>query len=700
MIRRLLSTTSLLFAATLLSACGGVDSDESVPVVTEPSGGEFYAVYKPSFALAPFPNDIYFSGTTDGTLNIPASANNTALTALNSLDGYSTTASIYVETTDTIASASLVYGATVFLVNTDTFGVAPATVGRADYANGTSVIEIVPSVPLDPATTYAGFVTNNVQSTTGDALGTDEVFQALLDLYADGIDPATTNVGELQAIYTAVYPLLQLADGAGIGAADLAVAWSFKTQSVSDSLDVIEATAVAQDTGFLPIPANGVDYSGGIYTTADANPALQGKADVYVGVMEVPYYHDPSNPLSSYWTPASAPCQAVVDAVSALSEQPESTTSACPTPAVNTVLRIPVLLTVPNATAALGATINGVTIYQHGITRNRSDMLAVADALADAGQAVVAIDLPLHGITDTSSSLYASDANPLYQNAAVSGGDATLVDGITELTFNLDEDGEAGIDDSGSYFINLESLLTSRDNLRQAAANLIHLTKTIPTIDYNAALDGGASGADFGGKPISFVGQSLGSITGTNFLGVNTDVGAAVLSVPGGKITELLAESPTFAPVINAGLAENGVIAGTRGYEEFLRNAQTVIDAGDPVNYGAAAAANHNILVHEVIGGGGSLPDQVIPNSATDSLIAAMGLSQVSTTTIDNTNGVSGLVKFTAGGHGSLLDPTDSTAATVEMQTEMAVFIGGYPAPAILPGGHGILIVDSSVIDP
>ena len=96
--------------------------------------------------------------------------------------------------------------------------------------------------------------------------------------------------------------------------------------------------------------------------------------------------------------------------------------------------------------------------------------------------------------------------------------------------------------------------------------------------------------------------------------------------------------------------------------------------------------------------GAGNTPDQVVPNSATEKLADAMGLPIVSTTTIDNVNGVDGLVQFAAGDHGSILSPAASAAATTEMQTEMAVFIGGYPAPAILPGGHGILIVDPSVI--
>ncbi|MDX1443344.1 MAG: hypothetical protein R3270_06140, partial [Gammaproteobacteria bacterium] len=513
-------------------------------------------------------------------------------------------------------------------------------------------------------------------------------FASFQQLYAAGVTPETVDTGDAttDALYGAIYPLFQGADAATIGAQNLAVAWSFKTQSIGASLNSVEGMATAQDSGFAPIPKNGVDYSNGIATTADLNQQLQGKSDVYVGIIELPYFHDAENPLSGFWQADGAEC------VMALPSTPTSTTGACPMPEVSTMLRVPVLLTVPNANSATAGAIAGVAIFEHGITRNRSDMLAIADAMADAGRATISIDIALHGITDTTSPLYASPDNPLYQGAAQASGDATLVEGLTEATFNLDADGDGEIDSSGAHFINLASLLTTRDNMRQTVSNLVYLAKTIPTMDYNAALDGGASGADFTGLPIGFVGQSLGAINGTTFLGVNADANAGVVNVPGGVLTQLLTNSNTFAPVINAGLEQNGVIAGTRFYEEFLRNAQTVVDSGDPINYAAAANGSHPVLMHEVIGGSTSQPDQVVPNSATEALAAAMGLAQVGPGLYTGTE-VDALVKFTAGDHGSLLDPTASLSVTQEMQTQAASFIGSNGQQ--LPVGS----VDATVID-
>jgi hypothetical protein len=101
-----------------------------------------------------------------------------------------------------------------------------------------------------------------------------------------------------------------------------------------------------------------------------------------------------------------------------------------------------------------------VVIFQHGITRDRSDAFALAQSLAGQGWVIVAVDLPLHGITNTTSGLYQAS---------------------NEQTFNLDlvvnATGAAGpdgvIDSTGTHFINLSYPLASRDNLRQGVVNLL-----------------------------------------------------------------------------------------------------------------------------------------------------------------------------------------------------------------------------------
>jgi hypothetical protein len=96
--------------------------------------------------------------------------------------------------------------------------------------------------------------------------------------------------------------------------------------------------------------------------------------------------------------------------------------------------------------------------------------------------------------------------------------------------------------------------------------------------------------------------------------------------------------------------------------------------------------------------GGDVLPDQVIPNrvagaptSGTEPLIAALGLmaADASTASID---GVRAATRFLQGAHGSLLDPSSSAAATVEMQGEMASMIASY--------GEVLQVTNASVLQP
>ncbi len=158
----------------------------------------------------------------------------------------------------------------------------------------------------------------------------------------------------------------------------------------------------------------------------------------------------------------------------------------------------------------------------------------------------------------------------------------------------------------------------------------------------------------------------------------------------GGGIAQMAANSPTYAPSINAGLENAGIATGSADYETFLIVAQTLLDSADPINHAAtlAQAASPQLHMIEVIG------DQSVPNnvataplSGTDPLARQMGLTQIT-----ETSSTGGLVKFSAGDHRSLLSPAASLAATVEMQTQVATFAA--TQGTVLP------ITDSTVIAP
>jgi hypothetical protein len=108
---------------------------------------------------------------------------------------------------------------------------------------------------------------------------------------------------------------------------------------------------------------------------------------------------------------------------------------------------------------------------------------------------------------------------------------------------------------------------------------------------------------------------------------------------------------------------------GTIGFDNFVRDLQTVIDPVDPVNYYIDAAANHPIHVIEVLG------DTAVPNRPTDYMAQLWGLPSISTTTaVAPPATVEGIVRFKAGAHSSLFNPQPNPTVTQEMQTETVVY--------------------------
>jgi hypothetical protein len=145
--------------------------------------------------------------------------------------------------------------------------------------------------------------------------------------------------------------------------------------------------------------------------------------------------------------------------------------------------------------------------------------------------------------------------------------------------------------DNGWQILNVGNPLNARDHIRQAVADTIALTRTLPGLNFP---DGDAN-PDLDGNRIHFVGISLGSIISGVFLGLDTSVKTATLSSPAGPWTSILTDPQAidFGAPIRAVLSAQGLPQGTVGFDNFVRDLQTVIDPVDPINYAAAAAATH-----------------------------------------------------------------------------------------------------------
>jgi len=742
--KRLSAAVVILVAALAAAGCSSSAGNSPDVNPTDPTAGNgnpsggasastpavTAALFQPAQGIFPFPNDLYFSGTTDATINIqPANGLIPNQVGLNALDGWSTTAPIRVRFASALDPASFsaadvhMYQVTVSNTNKAvagftrvlTYGTDFSVGVASDGGVGNTVLEIRPLVPLVPSvgpatptdpvplgTGYLVVLTTGIQMATGAAATPDRDYATIKTTLGPTVNPAncaTLPNAPMQGACGFTASHFAVAANPGLGAAavnpaNVLVSFHFSTQSTRDTL---RALGLIIFNPAAPVPAIAVSAAPGIPLNA-LNPALPPIADARFGTVTVPYYSPiptaqapggistDSSILRKAWVAAAAPPAPLTDPANE-----RNLTRFNPIPALQANKAIPLLVTVPNANAGAAGVkpVNGwpVVIFQHGITRDRSDALAVAGAFAQQGWVVAAVDLPMHGITSTTS--------PLYQAS-------------NEQTFNLDlivnATGAAGpdsiIDPTGTQFINLTYPLASRDNLRQAVVNQLALTRALPTLD----LDGDPNTVDIDVTRIAFISQSLGSITGITFGSVVPNpalVRTMALSVPGGGVADLLQTSPTFGPRINAGLQSQGLLPGTSLYAQYFRDVQAIVDAGDPVNYIASTVAQRAIYLQQVVGGSGSpasLPDQVIPNSATARLIAAAGAALPRVLPGAPRVG-SGYVNFVAGDHGSLLSPTASAATTVEMQTEAVVFTvsGNPPAGA---GSPTINVVNAAVVQP
>lgn len=610
------------------------------------------------------------------------------------------------------------------------------------------------------STVSAGTVTGTVKS-----LQVGPFAQALGALVGQGVDVATAQAQAAQFL-----PVILVNEDQGIDTAFDFVSQLLLTDEQRAGLAAVNITNCASMVPVLTDPTSplyptvlGTFQSLGAYCAAS----------VKSGQVNLPYYLDPEDPLTGRWLSActsgvavealggteSSPVKDIIDAsafgpnndlcqaasggalydldlTSLGINDRRHLTKVAPIPKTqgsnpDGTETIDVQVTIPDENMlALIAAATGtepktkpeagwpVVVIQHGITSRKEFNLLATGVLSVAGFATVSIDHPLHG----------------------------------SRGFNIDGrsvNASGGLGGSTTDYLNLSSLLTARDNLRQSMVDTMGLR-----LGLNAWVDL-TGNADIDASNVHFLGQSLGSITGIGTVATaNTPMtgqleafnslfafNTAAFSVPGGGMGTFLVESAGFGPLVSASVlaggstsfqtalgtyaATNGVpiadalipayleYLGTRSSTEaavdnaiigqFSFAAQTVVDSGDAANYAVRAAATTPILLHEVVGGGtnddGSeaLPDQVIPNttslptSGTEPLIANMGLqSIVSTTGLDSDTPIRGAVRFTSGSHSSLFSPASSFATTVEMQTQVASFFAS--------NGTTVVVTDDTVV--
>jgi hypothetical protein len=715
-----------VIAAVALSGCEASQDGDRFPAQLPQSGvAKFNINLAASVLDVPYPYDLYFAipgEPADGTLSLPSLPWRSAAmrAALNSQDGWSTTASLTTgfslplnapsisgssvkiiklwldPTTKAPATnpAFLPTGATSPIAGVLTYGTDFTADVSPDVDSAGKILRITPLKPLDfstgPAVNDSGpnigkvlnvgylvVLTDGLRAIDLSPMGADTLYASFKSAPADCSSITDSTLNRLCQLTKAHLGIARAATGTS--PESVILTWSFSTQSIDDVLDVISKTATAQQT--LVVPS-------GLTTKAIG---AAGKADIYVGSTKLPYYlTPPASPtdsaaiLTKFWTAAGPSPVPGIDATS------RNLTMFNPTPAKVADVTVPIVVTIPNATSACpGKPTAGwpVAIFQHGITTHRGVALAMADALADACFVMVSMDLPLHGILQgdpTFGALYCAPTLPQCIGATERTFDVDLVNNTTGAA-----PGDGKVDLSGAHMINLTSPATGRDNLRQAEADLIQLTKSVPGLAIAPGTPAPAGPIGVDPTRISFVGHSLGGIVGGSHIHFVNDLRTATLVFPAGVLSKWAQESQAFGPRVRAALTTQ-LVFDSYNYNLYFRDFQAVIDSGDPINHIKDAVAMHPVHLMKV------LNDTVVSNASTDRLIAQGPLRKLKTLGPNAVGPGNGAYSFfTKGDHSSIISPAASLAATVEMQRQAVLFAFS----AVQPGGPFVVLTDPTVLD-
>lgn len=769
--RKLLVPLTALSALIILQGCGS-DKKEVVPTGAAAYAEGTYPRFDPVTSDVPFNTDLVFAkaAVTDGTADVycPETPCDSLRAGINGLDGFSTSAYFDVMISGSVDPASVLPLQTVFLVEVKSLtSLVPATFDTqvVSLDGGTNnVVRIRPTVPLNAKSKYLVFLTNGIQDSQGKPLTRSWTYNAL----QDATSPIIPSLKDLRPVITGWQALASgfLAAAAKIPVDDakskLVLSYTFTTTDAQTPLKTMAAPRAALvdlqeakgvDSATALINAQALDNAGllstpkqrelgispltardlSLYTGLAANV---GK--LYTGYIKLPYYQTAASGSEAFGTYLTRNWQPSLQLAGAINQTlpkdvdgtynftyrfPFAAKTADESVPLQVTLpeqnNVPAFPAAPSATCGLlfGSTGYPVVIYLHGITSDRSSVVALGHTLASKCVATVAIDLPVHGIPAYSAS-GVNGVNPLASSVGLNVEKNPIfasyygANAPHERHFNVAGAGGAPApmnftaptarDGSGAQFINLGYMANTRDNLRQGVMDMLNLNASLKGIneDFLAGL-----GVSLDLNKVYVVGLSLGGIIGTTFTAVNeaaraddadkgltsnlNPIRGLVASAAGTQTAYILTNSATFAPVINAGLAGKGLLPGTSNYEKFVYTTQSTVDSGDVVNFAQQLAAEENVpVLLQQINNDLVIPNQVSGAPLTGTAALAnllnadpLGLGQVQLG--------KGYVRLTEGGHASLLRIENNTPlVTAELQAQVVSFVLGAGNVAVGTRAH------------
>lgn len=273
---------------------------------------------------------------------------------------------------------------------------------------------------------------------------------------------------------------------------------------------------------------------------------------------------------------------------------------------------IPITVVLPKGTVPAAGF--PVVVFGHGLGGSRHDILNMAEPLTAKGYAVVAIDAWNHG----SRLSPIDDVNNLGGKPDFTG-DRMLRDGFGD---------ESGITAYFAFFENFMNVSAIRDSIRQSALDLSRVSMLIQTNPSLTALAGPyTTTPHFDPTRVAYLGQSFGTIIGTDLAAIEPDIALYILNVPGGgMLDQILPNSPSIGTLAVPIATQLYRTTGTLDrFHPLVGMLQTVFDGADSLTFARHVLSDRFVIENqflsrrhvvclEVIG------DEIMPNAATEAL--------------------------------------------------------------------------------
>lgn len=287
-------------------------------------------------------------------------------------------------------------------------------------------------------------------------------------------------------------------------------------------------------------------------------------------------------------------------------------------PATRELDSIPITLVLPKG--SVPATGFPVVVFGHGLGGSRHDVLNLAEPLAGQGYAVIAIDMWGHG-----SRYNPVDSGNNLASKADFTGDRALRDGFG------DDTGPSTYLDFFEGFLNISAI---RDTIRQSTLDFARVAQLVQAEPSLAAL-----AAPYATMPkldktrVAYLGESFGTIIGTNLAAIEPSIGLYVLDVPGGGLVDQILPNSPYIADLALPFAQT-LYAATGRVDRFhplVGALQTIFDGADSLTFARHTLKDRFMIENQYLGRRHVvcievMGDEIMPNAATEALARGLGL--------------------------------------------------------------------------